>query len=349
MTKKYLIPYEEYEYVASLISDLHHKNLEAIKVIIVDLTDEQVVELREAGITVEENAKAELCYAPAPIQTFGVPPEILAYYNLNSAHTAGVRGTGVRVGLIDTGCSDAAATAVPGVIRLDFTDFGAHNDTFNHGSKGCMVMNQTLDFAAPHDPKDYGIATGCELYSLRAFDGGAASIAAAINFAIENGFGVINMSFFTGSSTAMDNAITAALAAGIIVVVAAGNSLVNPINYPATFPGVIVVNTIDSTTTLLAGSYITADGHTKVTIVNYNGGSAQTFAGGTSQATFEVTALFAVYKQKYPNLTTARAINLIQRRALQMNGYTYNNSIDSTTLATLLNYETGAGFVASLN
>lgn len=349
MTKKYLIPYDEYEEVAAIIGDISHKNLEAIKVIIIDLTIKQVRLLKKNGITVEENHEATLCYAPSPIATFAVPPPILSYYNLNAAHTAGVRGTAVRIGLIDTGCSDAAATAVPGVIRLDFTDLGTHGDLFNHGSKGCMVMDQTLDFSAPHDPKDYGIATGCELYSLRAFDGGAAAIAAAINFAIENNFGVINMSFFTGSSTAMDNAITAALAAGIIVVVASGNNFAAPMNYPATFPGVITVNTIDSTTTIVSGSYITGDGHTKVTVVNYCGGSAQAFAGGTSQATFMLTALLAVYKQKYPNLDTPRAINLIQRRALQMDGYIYNNSVDSTTLGVLLNYVTGAGFVASLN
>lgn len=66
--------------------------------------------------------------------------------------------------------------------------------------------------------------------------------AAAINDAVSNGANVISLSLGSGTpSTTEQNAVTAAIAAGVTVVAASGNESASKLDYPAGYAGVIAV------------------------------------------------------------------------------------------------------------
>lgn len=346
--KKYIIEYELYDDILGLLGyEIPHSNLENVSTIIVDLTEEEYEALVGADIKIIENSNnIKLLYAPSNIAHIGEPPSINDYFNVDSAHTAGFDGTGVKVAILDSGCNDLHAATVPTLIRQDYTGLGANGDTQVHGSRGCLIIGQMLDFYTPYPSKEYGIAHGCQLYSMRVHGaGGIAAIINAIDWCIGNDIDIINISLEVLDAT-LTTAINAALAANIIVVCASGNILANNVAHPANIPGVIAVNAVEYNNAGTAfGSYLTVNGDTQITITTYNGGHYQTFTGGTSQAAFQISGLLAIYKQKYPTLNTQKAIRLLQKRALKMDNYTYNITGTNTTL----NYQTGAGFVASLN
>lgn len=346
--KKYIIEYDKYDDVLLLLGhEVPHSNLEHVKTVIVDLTEQEYEALVGAGINIVENQMGkELLYAPSVIDpySFTLPSPIQTYLNLTASHNIGFDGTGVKVGIIDSGCRDLHAATVNIITREDFTGFGANVDLYNHGSKGCMIVGQANNFNAPGVAKG-GIAPGCEIYSLKAFDGGQVSVIAAINYAIANGLDIINISLDMGFG--LTTAINAALTAGIIVVCASGNNTGALMAHPANVPGVIAVNQVEYSDATIQGSHLTYNDEVGITHAAYNNGSYQVILGGTSYSAFITTGMLAIYKQKFPSLNTEKAINLLRKKALEMDGYTY--TIDSTTKNKKLNYETGGGFLAPIN
>ena len=136
-------------------------------------------------------------------------------------------------------------------------------------------------------------------------------IASAIQYAVDNGADVINLSLGGAPNSddrkTVTNSINAALAKGIAVVAAAGNANSSTIDFPASIPGVIAVSAVD-------------DSFNRASYSNYGydldlaapGGSASLgvkslyprdrgYVGsmaGTSQATPHVAALIAMLMQQ---------------------------------------------------
>ncbi|MEY8192393.1 S8 family serine peptidase [Peribacillus simplex] len=95
-----------------------------------------------------------------------------------------------------------------------------------------------------------GIAANAEVYSVKFLDGyGKGSIESltnAIEWCIENGVQIINVSFGMASDNAnLRRIVNKALNSGIILVAAAGNNFGMPTDYPAAYEGVISVTAID--------------------------------------------------------------------------------------------------------
>lgn len=348
--KKYIIEYNKYDELLSILGHgVEHTHYENVATIVIDLTDEEHQALVGAGIRISENQEGKLCSYPSDmpyISTDYTDVHISKYLNIDTAKMVGFDGTGVKIALIDTGCQDTnAALANANLIRQDYTGTGVQ-DPYSHGSKACMVLSQRYSFYHAGLEVKTGMAYGATVYSMKVLPTGTSAAIAAISWCIANGIHIINISIDFGSG--LTNAVNAAMAAGIIVVCASGNSPLTHVAHPANIKGVICVNGTDCTIAgnPVKGSHLTLDGEPQVTITMYNGGYYEFFAGGTSQSAWQVAGLLAIYKQKYPNLNTEMAINLLRRKALKMDGYTYN--LPSTTYNTLLNYETGAGFVAPI-
>jgi len=106
-----------------------------------------------------------------------------------------------------------------------------------------------------------GVATQADLYALRVFGctGSTDVVVDAIDWAVDHGMDVINMSL-GGSSGRSDDpdsvAASNAVAAGVVVVASAGNSGQNPYitGSPATGQGVVSVAAVDSTSTFPGAS-----------------------------------------------------------------------------------------------
>jgi serine protease AprX len=174
-------------------------------------------------------------------------------------------GAGVGVALIDSGIDFGhAALANRVVYTKDFTG-GNGSDTYGHGTHvGALILGQAGQTA---DTRDYqGVAPGARLINLRVLDGTgagrASDVIAAIDWAIDNrnayNIRVINLSLGAPvvqsyKDDPLCEAVERAVAAGIVVVAAAGNHgvttdgrlIFGAITSPGNDPSALTVGAVD--------------------------------------------------------------------------------------------------------
>jgi serine protease len=269
----------------------------------------------------------------------------------------------VKIAVIDTGYDTGnpdLAGKVDASVVYDLgngkIDPASIEDKDGHGTDVSGIAaadtNNAVDIA--------GVGWSVHLLEARVFAYGKSpgastqDIAASINWAVAAGAKVINLSL--GSGTADDvyeePAVAKAIAAGVIVVAAAGNDDANTIDYPAADPGVIAVGAsafCDSTANVQSGyEYVAA-------YSNYGPGLALVAPGGdpdaaqtncmqqacvdhlqwienldslkgpfteqvglfagTSQASPHVAGAVALMKSKDPALTPAQALSILKASA----------------------------------
>lgn len=169
-----------------------------------------------------------------------------------TVHDSGNKGTGVKVAILDTGIdkthSDLDANYAGGKSFVDYT-----LDPMDDNGHGTHVAG--IVAAEDNEAGVVGVAPEAELYAFKVLDAGGSGwwsdIIAAIEWSVDNGMQVINMSL-GGSSDLPDveTACQAANSAGILLVAAAGNSGNPPgrgdnIGYPAGYASVIAVAATD--------------------------------------------------------------------------------------------------------
>ncbi len=157
----------------------------------------------------------------------------------------------ITVAVIDSGiCAnhpDLQGRILPG---FDFVDNDNDpTDTFGHGCGVAGVIaansNNALGIA--------GIAPNVQIMPLRVLDnvglGSYSNIANAIIYAVDNGADIINLSLAGSTSSAiLEAAVAYAVDSGVVVIAAAGNSGREGAFFPAAYPSVIAVGSIDPVT-----------------------------------------------------------------------------------------------------
>lgn len=156
-------------------------------------------------------------------------------------------GAGVTVAVLDTGIAQNA----PDLVGVNFAsgyNFISNNTdaTDNHGH-GTHVAG-TVAQATNNGVGVTGVAPGATLMPVKVLDrrgqGSYSGIIQGMAYAVENGADIINMSLAGSSpSQALKEAIDAARAQGVIVIVAAGN-VNGPVQYPARYPNTIAVGAV---------------------------------------------------------------------------------------------------------
>ena len=240
--------------------------------------------------------------------TWGLDRVDQASLPLNGSYNYEQTGSGVDAYIFDTG------------IRLDHTDFGgraiAGYDAFGgnsvdgngHGTHVAGTVGGTV----------YGIAKNTRLIAVRVLDnsgsGSWSGVVAGIDWAVgHHGTtpAVGNMSLGGGASTSVDDAVRRALADGITMCVAAGNSTANASNYsPARVAEAITVGATTSGDGFASYSNfgsvvdILAPG-SSITSAWYTSSTATTTISGTSMATPHVAGAAALYLQANPGSTPA--------------------------------------------
>lgn len=276
------------------------------------------------------------------------------FHGAISAWQAGYTGAGSIIAVIDTGI-DQDSPEFTGRIHPDSTDVAANRGIDaedDHGTNVAMVAA-----AARDDTGILGMAWDAQVLVLRADDPGSCAtetpddpssgcqfddrnIAAGVDRAIASGASVINISLGGGSATSvLTSAVARASAAGIVVIVSAGNGgdgsdpAIDPAQ-PDPFASsllaaggnnVIIVGSIDENGVISdfsnragndAAFYLTARG--EAICCTYDNGQLYVDAdgfvylfSGTSFSAPQVSGAVALLAQAFPNLTGAQIVEIL--------------------------------------
>jgi membrane-anchored mycosin MYCP len=275
----------------------------------------------QAAVCQNRQAQAKVPSADKPYENQLYAAERLAPF---------ATGAGIRVAVIDSGV-DAGHPQLRGRVAAgqDFLhgDATGRQDCIGHGTGVASIIAARPVAGAGQR----GLAPDATIVPVRASEqtdteqGGddpvsPATFAAAIDWAVdEGGADVINMSLvMPDDDSRVRTAVARAVAAGVVVVAAAGNhgraDEANPRPYPASYPDVIGVGAIDATG--VAGDFsqhgdyvdVMAPG---VAVTFAARGSGHTRGDGTSFAAPFVAATAALLKQRFPSLTPAQVARRI--------------------------------------
>lgn len=263
-----------------------------------------------------------------------------------NAQGLGARGAGTVVAIIDTGI-DYRHPALGGGYGPGFKVIGGHDfvngdeDPIDDQGHGTHVAGTV----AANAPDLIGVAPDARLLAYKVLDasgyGSSSDIIAAVEASVDpNGDGdrsdaadVVNLSLGGGGTAddPMARAVDAAVAAGVVVCVAAGNAgETASIGTPGAAAAAITVGAVDGAGVLAAFSSrgptsklltfkpeIVAPG---VGIVSSRLGGGVVSANGTSMATPHVAGVAALLRELHPDWTPARVKAAIVSGAVSMPG-----------------------------
>jgi subtilisin family serine protease len=265
---------------------------------------------------------------------------------LNALDVAGAwqttQGHGVTVALIDSGVngqvSDLAGSVIPG---RDFTGVNTPPANPSWGVHGTWMASLIVGHGHPAGGPDgiEGVAPAAAVLSIRAVtdkgDPGyrryereserrvQARLAAAIRYATSKHVRVISMSLgYQGASRTVREAISGALAQGIVVVASSGNSGGTPgarhgsapYSFPADYPGVLGVGAVSQTGQPAGFSsdnlsvQVAAPG---VRVPAQGRDGQYWLVSGTSPACALTAGVAALIKSRYPALAPALVVQAI--------------------------------------
>lgn len=238
---------------------------------------------------------------------------------LSTTYTYEADGSGVSAYILDTGIR-ASHNGFGGRVSSGFTaiaDGNGTNDCNGHGTHVAGTVGSST----------WGVAKNTALIAVRVLgcngSGTNAGVIAGIDWVTANHDkpAVANMSLGGGASTALDQAVANAVAAGVTFVVAAGNSNANACNYsPARAPTAVTVGATTSSDARASysnigtcldifapGSGITSTWNTSNTATNT--------ISGTSMASPHVAGAAALYLEDNPNATPAAVTDALKANA----------------------------------
>jgi aqualysin 1 len=234
---------------------------------------------------------------------------------LSTTYTYNQDGSGVDAYIIDTG------------IRLTHVDFGGRAvsgyNSINPGTDAIDDHGHGTHVSGTVGGATYGVAKNVHLIAVKVLNsngsGTTSTVVAGIDWAIKNHLAgipaVANMSLGGGGDVTIDTSVKNAVADGIVMCVAAGNSAADASNYsPARVAEAITVGASTSADGFASYSNygsivdILAPG-SSVTSDYYLSNTSTATMSGTSMATPHVAGVAALYLQANPTATPAEVSN----------------------------------------
>ncbi|MEU7524339.1 S8 family serine peptidase [Saccharothrix sp. NPDC042600] len=272
-----------------------------------ELTDAQAQRMAaDPGVAhVQPNSVVRATAVQTPTGSWGIDRSDQRGRPLDNTYGYRTTASNVNAYVLDTG------------VRLTHTDFGGRAvtgfDAITAGGTATDCNGHGTHVAGTLGGTTYGMAKGVRLHSVRVLacngEGSDASVLAGLDWVVRNAVrpAVVNMSLGGDPSTAMDSAVRRVVAAGIPVVVAAGNgdANLNPVDAcaesPARVAEAIVVTGTDS-------------GDARISWVN-TGGCVDLFAPGRSivsaaDATDTATRTLSGTSMAAPHVAGAVALHL---------------------------------------
>lgn len=255
-------------------------------------------------------------------------------------HKTSFTGKGVNIAVIDSGIdsSHPDLNVSGGECFLELSEYpdacaNGYEDDNGHGTHVAGIIA-----ALDNDIGVVGVAPEANLYILKALNangkGTTSSVTAAIDWAIQNKMDIINLSLATlDDDLILREIIKKAYNSNILIVAAAGNKknvtgLEENIGFPAKYEEAIAVTALNNDLTLSKVSSVglaaelTAPGSTiNSTFPMYLQSKTATgydYMSGTSMAAPFVSAVAALYMEKYPDLPKKSIRSLLQDTALDL-------------------------------
>jgi type VII secretion-associated serine protease mycosin len=242
------------------------------------------------------------------------------------------KGDGVIVAVIDSGVSTTHPSLKDQVLPgKDFVQPNGVGDC-DQVAHGTFVAGIIAGLRLP-GAGFYGVAPGAKILPIRVMEDDQKSfdqnlpntIATAIDYAVDHGATVINLSLVTQPTPKLATAVSRALSKNIVVVAAAGNDgatqNANQPAYPAAYDGVIAVAGVDEqdkhVATSTSGDYVdvAAPGVRIQGPAPQGGGFGLRSSGGTSFAAPYVAGTAALLRAYYPEMTAQQITDRITATA----------------------------------
>lgn len=231
---------------------------------------------------------------------------------LGAAGRSPAWGTGVKVAVLDSGIQAHSSLRGVSIRSIDLVGGASSGSYSGHATAVASLLAGGGDIM--------GVAPGVEILDLRILDasgtGDSFTLASAILRAADMGAQIISLSLGTyGDSGVVRDAINYALGRNIAIVAAAGNDGFSNLAYPARYPGVIAVGSIDATGVAAPFSNtgetlgIVAPG-TSITSAWLNDRSIN-FSGTSASVPFVSGAIaYILAEQRYLSATAAASVVL---------------------------------------
>jgi serine protease AprX len=257
--------------------------------------------------------------------------------------SAGYRGTGIKVAIVDTGIDRAHPDFAGRIVAGASFVGGDYQDDNGHGTH---VASTCAGTGAAQGGTYKGVAPEARLYAAKVLDrGGSGSMSgvmAGVEWAVDQGVQVINLSLGGSGSSDGQDALSltcnAAVSRGIVVCVAAGNEgpTARTIGSPGAAADVITIGAVDRADRVASFSSRgpTRDGRTKpdlcfpgVDIVAARAagtrmgsprGDHYTASSGTSMATPHAAGVAALLLQAQPRATPSQIKQALKQTALDL-------------------------------
>ena len=271
-------------------------------------------------------------YAAGTTSTVEKSFSVSAYsIGVQSAYTLNATGSGIRVGVIDTGLTDFTKQ-LTGRIYAPYdvtTKSNVVTDTLLHGTKVAGIIGAAMDGVGIS-----GIAPDVTIIPVKVFSpSGIATnqnIFDGVNYALQNGARIINLSMQSVATTAPDTYVRQAVNSNALVVIAAGNAgLTNP-SAIASFANqtwangqVIVVGAVDANNTITTWSnkagaqknfYLVAPGNNVITTCT----TGYCYGTGTSFAAPFVSGAAASVMSNWKYLTANQTADILFKTATDL-------------------------------
>ncbi|GAA3912825.1 S8 family serine peptidase [Actinoplanes auranticolor] len=231
------------------------------------------------------------------------------------------QGKGVTVAVIDSGVwdghPDLAGAVLPGFNVLGKGD--GRNDLEGHGTGIAGIIAAR---GRSGGRGVLGVAPAAEILPVSPA-GSPLVVAKAIDWSVEHGAKVINMSFLTGGTEGLAAAVKRAADADVVLVAGSGNDgeAGGDSEYPAAYPEVIAVGAVDRKGKIASFSHqgpqldLVAPG-VDVAVANGDPDREYERVQGTSISTAIVSGAAALIRAEHPELSAAQVVEVLEKTAV---------------------------------
>ncbi|MCK5505091.1 MAG: S8 family serine peptidase [Thermodesulfovibrionia bacterium] len=165
------------------------------------------------------------------------------------AHTSGNKGAGVKVAVIDTGI-DYNHPDLDGNFKGGYDFVFNDDDPFDDNSNSHGTHVAGIIAAEENGIGVIGVAPEADLYAVKVLDGAGFGylswIIDGIQWAVNNGMDIVNLSLQGPHAQSLQIACNNAYSAGVLLVAAGGNTYGGSIMFPAAYDSVIAVTATDA-------------------------------------------------------------------------------------------------------